>query len=874
MLYMSKYKRVNTMEPFEGSSGDVGNHMIVRYDKKQDVRHFGDVDILGDALAQLGPQDHAATSPLKPDRSSPAPVRHNIEKCEWYTRKINSWDSTAAIFDSPVNVYSVAPTALCGDVNLRLAHGTVCPYAGRNHLHNNLYIRFREQDRSGEVICYDEECLPALNFHPIRICAGGLSGAQMAAEDGLNDHTLHSQQDGIHWNEIYNEERMRPLPDREIVCVRANMGVGKTVALIQLFKKACTKHTKVLVISYNRSLSAQMAARLSAESGFDFTNYQDVQGPIQTPRIVVCLDSLARIHTSNFDYVIVDETTSVIKHFNSQHMASTGTICSRFELLAIQAKRVYFLDAVIDTTSTVAVVDYLARFKCTDVYWIWNQYVRPSNREVTLIKGPMGTPKHLTTSTIIYAATQEIIQLLKEGSNVVVPSSTASYTKFLKKVLLQELPDVPVKVYNSDEPSVQLANIHTEWPKYRCLVYSPTISAGVSYEGKHFDYLVAVLCNSRFTPPVDEALQQLWRVRNLNKGGMTIYLSDREVDKTLPSSYTDVTELLDTNIALAAKYCDVNFDAVTLVDGSSIKYDASRLSYQIIVGIVSSLNKSIKNFSHLLAETLITDYKLPVAYKSLSVDGRHDLDIAKLMDLANIETAVDFKDIDVNLSSYQRDRIHDDLQNASDLEKANMKLYDMRNMYDVDPSLIDKKFFKEYAQHKNAVNTFYTAKRFRDLWKYTLAENKERLAEKLALFEEIDGDRNFDLFKSKTLDYHKILTSGHDLLKQVVGADGISSLTALKSVPVHEDKVVEVLGDFIGSLSEKERKDFKSTFKTRGTAPKAILDMVLQNGFGLTLQRGSENNKNCQHKQLIISHAWIGEFEASYKPATPFSTPE
>jgi superfamily II DNA or RNA helicase len=40
-------------------------------------------------------------------------------------------------------------------------------------------------------------------------------------------------------------------------------------------------------------------------------NYQNVEGLIQDAKVVTCLDSLYRVATRNFDYIIMDECVHV-----------------------------------------------------------------------------------------------------------------------------------------------------------------------------------------------------------------------------------------------------------------------------------------------------------------------------------------------------------------------------------------------------------------------------------------------------------------------------------------------------------------------------------------------------------------------------------
>jgi hypothetical protein len=82
-----------------------------------------------------------------------------------------------------------------------------------------------------------------------------------------------------------------------------------------------------------------------------------------------------------------------------------------------------------------------------------------------------------------------------------------------------------------------LSRIDTEWVKHDLLIYSPSISAGVSFELPHFDSLVA---SPRQLPHdsqrVDKALQQLFRVRNLTTGDMRLFVHDTRPGVQFPAT--------------------------------------------------------------------------------------------------------------------------------------------------------------------------------------------------------------------------------------------------------------------------------------------------------------------------------------------------
>jgi hypothetical protein len=92
----------------------------------------------------------------------------------------------------------------------------------------------------------------------------------------------------------------------------------------------------------------------------------------------------------------------------------------------------------------------------------------------------------------------------------VVCSSTKSFTELLGRFISDTMKNKRMLVYNSSRCGTSLEDVNNLWIHYDLLVYSPSVSAGVSFTEHHFDSLVAYLVNSRYTP-VDLSLQQLFR---------------------------------------------------------------------------------------------------------------------------------------------------------------------------------------------------------------------------------------------------------------------------------------------------------------------------------------------------------------------------
>jgi hypothetical protein len=132
---------------------------------------------------------------------------------------------------------------------------------------------------------------------------------------------------------------MKELPVKKLVCVRAGMGVGKTIAIRNMLSKECTKHKGTLCDVQPLSLqnctttlkSLQAVSRTRMANALRKTRgvYPEALGSrtIRTTRRSkfleeVCPDSLHRVTTSTLHHL--DEAVSIFLHFNSKLMKNSS----------------------------------------------------------------------------------------------------------------------------------------------------------------------------------------------------------------------------------------------------------------------------------------------------------------------------------------------------------------------------------------------------------------------------------------------------------------------------------------------------------------------------------------------------------------------
>eukprot|EP00798_Chlamydomonas_sp_ICE-L_P028856 gene28856-32044_t len=276
---------------------------------------------------------------------------------------------------------------------------------------------------------------------------------------------------------------------------------------------------------------------------------------------------------------------------------------------------------------------------------------------------------------------------------------THKFTSFIKQVygleevIKKELGESKnVVIHTRDTDKNLLKDVQNLWKTADCLIYSPTVAAGISFEDIHFDSLVGYMDNGFKTPAVDLSLQQLFRVRNLTDGTMELYIND--VMDLNADEYPTNSDAIDKWLAKDAKsvtryYPDHSVSSgyvptVVNRDGGSFKveYDTQRLSYGILRGIICNKNKSLLHFSQILINTLKNDYGIQ-SEEHVMTDAddtpRHEVDQNKGVIIFTPELVID-KEAFLELEDK---KAKDEVPLSTDVLKQ-MLIYTMRCKWHVD----------------------------------------------------------------------------------------------------------------------------------------------------------------------------------------------
>jgi hypothetical protein len=344
---------------------------------------------------------------------------------------------------------------------------------------------------------------------------------------------------------------------------------------------------------------------------------------------------------------------------------------------------------------------------------------------------------------------------------------------------------------------------------------------------------VAYVENNFFHPPIDTILQQLFRVRQLKSGIMTLYVCDTLSGALLRQPYnfplmpSAIDTFLDNDLKSAFPYkgltdAGVNFNSDCVPEER--KYNTSIMSYRILKGIVTNKNKSVLHFTKILENTLVEDYNIQCKVTELNPEPN---ELTKAMKLLKAIKALQVKDpvpfsTDLLISS----RDYSDLEQQvarkeplNDLQKQQMWTYkcamELWQLSDIND--VDEYFYNAYigcteADQTAAYTTFYRILRHCDMLKKSVREHIDAanalIADTMAL-----ENSSIQVYKLHVGEYYGRLIQGHKLLMHLIGQP------LVESVEIEGPLFVSLVKQYVEPLTEQEYKlvmqHFGGSFQTK-----------------------------------------------------------
>lgn len=241
----------------------------------------------------------------------------------------------------------------------------------------------------------------------------------------------------------------------------------------------------------------------------DFTSYKDIStceiNQTKFSCVIVQVESLHQISIpSNYepiDLLVIDEVESTLAQFSSGLHKHFSSAFAAFRWMLQTARHVICMDANLDlhTHNTLQ----LMRGKPMHLHW--NQF-------------SLARDDQFFFTTIFGDWIGSILKALSSGQKIVIPMNCLKDAKAIEELLRSRFSGKKIELYSNETlPSKKkehFGDIHTYWSELDVLIYTPTVSADISFESVHFDAIFA--CFTDNSCDVETCRQMLARVRNLS----------------------------------------------------------------------------------------------------------------------------------------------------------------------------------------------------------------------------------------------------------------------------------------------------------------------------------------------------------------------
>lgn len=292
------------------------------------------------------------------------------------------------------------------------------------------------------------------------------------------------------------------LDDCDSLVISGPMGSGKTKQIKNLVKK----YNNIIFVTFRVTLINQLSEIFS-----EFTKYSEIENKIIDlnlyNKVITTIDSVHRI-VGECDLLIIDEYTYTMTHLVDYVKEREMVYSTLIQYLNSKDTKVLAIDALIEEED----IKYLTYFK-EKINYINYNYPFHKNKKIYNYQNNLG---------LFF---NKIKEDLNNNKRIVICANSKTHILFFEELIKKNFPDKRTFSVTSDNADNFIID---EWDTSDVILYSPSITAGISYEKNRFDTCYGFFINISAT--AEMSIQQLFRVRNLNTN--EIHICTHYIGKT------------------------------------------------------------------------------------------------------------------------------------------------------------------------------------------------------------------------------------------------------------------------------------------------------------------------------------------------------
>tara|TARA_R110002012_G_scaffold158318_1_gene319709 strand:+ start:1283 stop:4369 length:3087 start_codon:yes stop_codon:yes gene_type:complete len=291
--------------------------------------------------------------------------------------------------------------------------------------------------------------------------------------------------------------------NKELQFVKSGMGTGKTYALHKLPKnKSC-------VFLSSRQAFANSQSFEFKDDGF--VNYLDETTNYSESRIIVSLESISHLLRDTYDYLIIDESESIFNIISSSTLNKNRDIFEKstrtLENLIRKCGKIIVMDAFLSERS----IQSVETIRQKKGYFIHNTFPAPKRTANIVSKNQL---------------VGEMVKKLNDNKRCVFVCGSKTFAEFALEHIKRDIKEKTILFYNAENKLPLHTDVNTEWAKADLLIYTPSITCGISYANTEmkFDNLFLYAVNTH-SAHFRDMIQASRRCREITDSHITVCLN-------------------------------------------------------------------------------------------------------------------------------------------------------------------------------------------------------------------------------------------------------------------------------------------------------------------------------------------------------------
>lgn len=645
---------------------------------------------------------------------------------------------------------------------------------------------------------------------------------QLFIEDFTKYKNITIKEDNTRYIDINHDI----IKNNNITFIKSAMGTGKSYYIHNLLNDNNKFYKKCVYMSGRRAFACAMSKDFECDG---FVNYLDKHYYGYENRQIISFESLIRCKIQP-DLLIIDESETIFNIISSYTLYNNNfyeNIKKLYNMIS-NTKNVIVMDAYLSNRSINTIYKILEKsIDLMNVYYYKNNF-KYEERTVHILDYKNKLDDHSEFLNKLHTELNNKKRVCVICASRTIGEKVSSLCESLNK---------KYKYYYKESPLKENTDVNKEWSGIDCLLYTPTITCGISYVNDKYKYdTLFITALNKNSCVIRDIFQAHKRIRKFNNKNIYVYLNTcfkGNSDLLNPTNYETLKTLLNDN-----------YKEITGDNYESIKDAEDEINWIYETHIFNTLERNI-NDNHL--------YKLFLKYCEFeNINVIHDNNNNKLKD-KKIELDIkdnkisynDIEDIEEEQFIELSNKLNDDYYLCKDeMIKFRKYLYNIQ-VVDFDHKI---KYFEHYInddvnykQYNNIkdFNKFVNIGETNYKKKYEKVNRIEFYNKKIMRFKHInnilsklniiDSDNKININNNfDTLDFEKLV-------------DHYNKLNKLSINQLFDNKYIR----------DKNKKGENIKFTTRTMM--SILNNLLTENFGMKIVTIKKKQKMINGKKKKIT---------------------